>query len=68
MGTFNYMAPEQFEEDVRITPKADIWAFACTFIHMVTGETPMGRLNIGQIVNRVSSARVSSRDARYLLL
>ena len=53
-GTFNYMAPEQFEEDISLTPKADVWAFACTFIHMVTGEAPMGRLIMGQIVHRVS--------------
>ena len=48
------MAPEQFGESVTLTPQADMWAFACTFIQMVTGEAPMGRLIMGQIVHRVS--------------
>ena len=58
-GTYNYMAPEQFEENVRLTPQADVWAFACTFIHMLTGEAPMGKLRLQQIVTRVRMLLVS---------
>ncbi len=37
-----------------VTSKADIWAFACTLIHMLTGEAPNAGLNQVQIINKVS--------------
>ena len=52
-GTFNYMPPEQFEERAYIGPKCDMWALACTLIHMITGKPPMAELNTGQILMKV---------------
>ena len=54
-GSGAYMAPEQFEEKkAALTPKTDIWAFACIFIHMVTGEAPTAGMTREQHISRVS--------------
>ncbi|KAG1680540.1 hypothetical protein FOA52_014987 [Chlamydomonas sp. UWO 241] len=57
-GTFCYMSPEQFSPDsLTVTTKADIWAFACTFIQMVTGQLPMKGLNFVQMCTRICVQR-----------
>ena len=53
MGTFQYMPPEQFDDKAYVGIKCDMWALACTLIHMVNGEAPMARLNMIQIVTKV---------------
>lgn len=56
-GTDNYMAPEQFRSrqgEHGVSVKSDIWAFACTFIHMLTGQAPMHGQDRHQIFRRVS--------------
>ncbi|XP_009784374.1 protein KINASE OF THE OUTER CHLOROPLAST MEMBRANE 1 [Nicotiana tabacum] len=42
LGTPNYMAPEQWEPDVRgpITCETDAWGFGCSIIEMLTGVQP----------------------------
>jgi serine/threonine protein kinase len=37
-----------------ITTKADIWAWACSTLHMATGQPPMAGMNPMQIMRRVS--------------
>ncbi|KAG1652729.1 hypothetical protein FOA52_007443 [Chlamydomonas sp. UWO 241] len=54
-GTLSFMSPEQYNPDVlTVSTKADIWAFGCTYIHMVTGQPPMKGLNVGQMCNRIN--------------
>ncbi|KAA8541929.1 hypothetical protein F0562_023081 [Nyssa sinensis] len=42
LGTPNYMAPEQWEPEVRgpITLETDTWGFGCSFVEMLTGVPP----------------------------
>eukprot|EP00250_Pteridium_aquilinum_P006004 c16002_g1_i1 orf=267-2261(+) len=42
LGTPNYMAPEQWEPDIRgpLSFETDSWGFACSIIEMFTGVTP----------------------------
>lgn len=57
-GTYNFMAPEQMNPDgpgiaASVACRVDIWAFACTFINMMTGQPPLSGRNIMQICNTV---------------
>ncbi len=45
--------PEQMAELMSVTLKADMWAFACTLIHMLSGVMPMAGLNLVSIVSKV---------------
>lgn len=42
LGTPNYMAPEQWEPEVRgpISFETDSWGFGCTIVEMLTGNQP----------------------------
>ncbi len=39
-GTFNYMAPELFDENAPKTFAVDVWGSGCVVIEMLTGEPP----------------------------
>lgn len=64
-----HRAPEQFcVEDVEeaseasgggqllITPAVDVWAWACTVLHMLTGKVPHGGKTISQITMQVRTS------------
>ncbi|XP_047342364.1 serine/threonine-protein kinase DDB_G0283821 [Impatiens glandulifera] len=42
LGTPNYMAPEQWEPEVRgpLTYETDVWGFCCSVLEMLTGVPP----------------------------
>ena len=42
LGTPNYMAPEQWQPEIRgpISFETDSWGFACSFVEMLTGIVP----------------------------
>lgn len=63
-GTFNYMAPEQMCDEgdegeegggssAGVNSKTDVWALACTLIHMLTGQPPLSGRNAMQIMMTV---------------
>ena len=52
-GTFNFMCPELFDDDVEIDGKVDVWAGACCIAQMITGVMPFIGSNSGQIMKRV---------------
>lgn len=39
-GTPAYMAPEQYDSQIGISDKTDIWAFGCVVVEMLTGVVP----------------------------
>ncbi|MEW5309302.1 MAG: hypothetical protein WDW38_001197 [Sanguina aurantia] len=70
-GTFNYMAPEQMGDDgdgdegaggggggsAGVNSKTDVWALACTLVHMLTGQPPLSGRNAMQIMMAVNVKR-----------
>uniref|UniRef100_A0A5B6ZUM3 Putative E3 ubiquitin-protein ligase KEG isoform X1 n=1 Tax=Davidia involucrata TaxID=16924 RepID=A0A5B6ZUM3_DAVIN len=51
LGTPNYMAPEQWEPEVRgpITFETDTWGFGCSFVEMLTGVPPWFGRSVDEI-------------------
>lgn len=52
-----YRAPEQFAPGCRTTNKVDIWGFAATLLHMVTGSPPWQHDTLMQICTAVGVAK-----------
>lgn len=62
IGTPSYMPPEQlFGYRNKIGERVDVWSFAATFFHCLTGELPFAADNVVQQV-----LLIKSRDARRL--
>lgn len=55
LGTPNYMAPEQWEPEVRgpVSFETDSWGFACCFVEMLTGVQPWAGKSIDEIYHLV---------------
>ncbi|XP_040375131.1 E3 ubiquitin-protein ligase KEG isoform X2 [Rosa chinensis] len=55
LGTPNYMAPEQWEPEVRgpISLETDSWGFGCCFVEMLTGSQPWFGSSIKEIYHSV---------------
>lgn len=55
LGTPNYMAPEQWEPEVRgpISFETDSWGFGCCFVEMLTGVQPWSGKSIEEIYHSV---------------
>ena len=51
-GTFNYMAPETFE-DSQYGKEVDIWSMGCLVVEMATGVAPWAHLQMQQIITAV---------------
>ena len=56
-GTAEYMAPEQLNPEAGLGPKADIWAFGATLVHMLSGSPPYAGSNLAQIALKVAVQR-----------
>ncbi|KAI3970233.1 hypothetical protein MKX01_023880 [Papaver californicum] len=55
LGTPNYMAPEQWEPDVRgpISFETDAWGFGCSIVEMVSGVQPWCGRSVEEIFQSV---------------
>lgn len=55
LGTPNYMAPEQWQPDIRgpLSFETDSWGFGCTIVEMLTGVQPWCGKSIDEIYNSV---------------
>lgn len=55
LGTPNYMAPEQWEPEVRgpISCETDTWGFGCSIVEMLTGVQPWCGRSIEEIYQSV---------------
>ncbi|XP_027940020.1 E3 ubiquitin-protein ligase KEG-like isoform X3 [Vigna unguiculata] len=55
LGTPNYMAPEQWEPEVRgpISFETDSWGFGCTIVEMLTGNQPWYGCPVSRIYQSV---------------
>lgn len=55
LGTPNYMAPEQWQPEVRgpISYETDSWGFACCMIEMLTGVQPWRGKSVDEIFHSV---------------
>lgn len=51
LGTFNYMAPEQWKPEVRgpISVETDSWGFGCSILEMLSGTPPWNGKSIEEI-------------------
>ena len=58
-GTFNYMAPEAFNQESfgNLSTKSDVWSFACCIVEMVSGRMPWSGTNMAAICFKVASMR-----------
>jgi serine/threonine protein kinase len=57
-GTCYYMSPEAFDQDTygSLSPKSDVWSFACCMVEMVSGRTPWHGANMAAVCYKVASA------------
>lgn len=55
LGSPNYMAPEQWEPEVRgpVSVETDSWGFGCCVLEMLTGVQPWFGKSVGEIYNSV---------------
>lgn len=55
LGTPNYMAPEQWQPEVRgpISLETDSWGFGCTIVEMLTGVQPWRGRSLDEIYHSV---------------
>lgn len=55
LGTPNYMAPEQWQPEVRgpISLETDSWGFGCCIVEMLTGVQPWRGSSVDEIFNSV---------------
>lgn len=55
IGTPNYMAPEQWQPEVRgpISFETDSWGFACSIVEMLTGVQPWCGKSVDEIYDAV---------------
>ncbi|KAF8393167.1 hypothetical protein HHK36_021408 [Tetracentron sinense] len=56
LGTPNYMAPEQWEPEIRgpITFETDSWGFSCSIVEMLTGVRPWCGKSVEEIHHSVA--------------
>ncbi|MEJ9078691.1 serine/threonine-protein kinase [Gordonia malaquae] len=50
IGSFAYMAPERFSDDIALTPASDVYSLACVLFEAVTGAPPYPSTSYEKII------------------
>ena len=64
VGSYSYMAPEQFDKAARIDKRTDLWAFGVLVYRLVTGTLPFGdetTTSEGIIIRNITEARLPAQ-------
>ncbi|XWS11784.1 hypothetical protein CRYUN_Cryun37aG0030300 [Craigia yunnanensis] len=64
LGTSNYMAPEQWDPEVRgpLSLETDIWGFGCSMVEMLTGVQPW----FGQTIEEIYHSVVIKKEKPHI--
>nr|GLL46976.1 uncharacterized protein LOC109159474 [Ipomoea trifida] len=64
LGTPNYMAPEQWQPEIRgpISSETDSWGFGCSIVEMVTGVQPW----VGKSVEEIYKSVVTRQEKPHI--
>jgi serine/threonine protein kinase len=57
LGTPVYMAPEQFDPAAHVGRPADVWGWAATLVHMLSGREPFAGVSVYSIGSLVIGSR-----------
>ena len=53
VGTEKFMAPELFDDEIKVTISADIWSIGCVLVQMLTKNPPWGDITDVQLVKKI---------------
>lgn len=66
IGTFEYMAPEQFDPKASISPQTDIWSFGVLLYEIFTNQMPFGSRRSGDADSKIIAAILNQQTPNKL--
>ncbi|XEY27460.1 FHA domain-containing serine/threonine-protein kinase [Candidatus Uabimicrobium helgolandensis] len=62
-GSYEYAAPEKFEEQFKATAQSDIFSFGAVLYEILTGRKAFGGSNMGIIINNVINKEITFKKS-----